>query len=45
MSKEMMKGNFVVAESAIRAGLECFFAYPITPASEIPEYLAKQLKK
>lgn len=42
MSKELMKGNYVVAEAALRAGLECFFAYPITPASEIPEYLAKE---
>lgn len=45
MAKEIMKGNHAVAEAAIRAGLECFFAYPITPASEIPEYLAIQHKE
>lgn len=45
MSKEIMKGNYAVAEAALRAGLECFYAYPITPASEIPEYMAQEHKK
>lgn len=35
-----MKGNEAAAEAAIRAGLRGFFGYPLTPSSEIPEYIA-----
>jgi 2-oxoglutarate ferredoxin oxidoreductase subunit alpha len=35
----LMKGNEAVAEAAIRAGLDGYFGYPITPQSEILEYL------
>lgn len=35
-----MKGNEALAEAAIRAGLQAYFGYPITPQSEILEYLA-----
>ena len=34
-----MKGNEAVAEAAIRAGADGYFGYPITPQSEILEYL------
>lgn len=34
-----MKGNEAVAEAAIRAGADGYFGYPITPQSEIIEYL------
>ncbi len=34
-----MKGNEALAEAAIRAGLQAYFGYPITPQSEILEYL------
>jgi 2-oxoglutarate ferredoxin oxidoreductase subunit alpha len=37
-----MKGNEAVAEAAIRAGTDAYFGYPITPQSEIMEYLALQ---
>jgi 2-oxoglutarate/2-oxoacid ferredoxin oxidoreductase subunit alpha len=41
MEKELrlMKGNEAVAEAAIRAGVDGYFGYPITPQSEIIEYL------
>jgi 2-oxoglutarate ferredoxin oxidoreductase subunit alpha len=41
MNKELrlMKGNEAVAEAAIRAGADGYFGYPITPQSEILEYL------
>ncbi len=41
MEKELrlMKGNEAVAEAAIRAGTDGYFGYPITPQSEIIEYL------
>lgn len=45
MSKELMKGNEVIAEAAIRAGCRLFFGYPITPSTEIVEYLAKHFPK
>jgi len=35
----LMKGNEAIAEAAIRAGADAYFGYPITPQSEILEYL------
>lgn len=35
----LMKGNDALAEGAIRAGADGYFGYPITPQSEIMEYL------
>lgn len=40
MKKQLMKGNEALAEAAIRAGCRFFGGYPITPQSEILEYLA-----
>ncbi len=34
-----MKGNEAIAEAAIRAGADGYFGYPITPQTEIIEYL------
>ncbi len=41
----LMKGNEAMAEAAIRAGCEGYFAYPITPQSEVAEYLAREMPK
>lgn len=35
----LMKGNEAIAEAAIREGVDGYFGYPITPQSEILEYL------
>jgi len=35
MSSQMVKGNTAVIIGALYAGCDCFFGYPITPASEI----------
>ncbi len=35
----LMKGNEAMAEAAIRAGADAYFGYPITPQSEVIEYL------
>ncbi len=43
MAKVLMKGNEAIGEAAIRAGCLNYFAYPITPQSEVAEYLAKRL--
>ncbi len=37
-----MKGNEAIGEAAIAAGCRYFFGYPITPQSELPEYLARR---
>lgn len=36
----LMKGNEALAEAAIRAGCDAYFGYPITPQSEVLEYLS-----
>jgi 2-oxoglutarate ferredoxin oxidoreductase subunit alpha len=43
MAKVLMKGNEAIAEAAVRAGCLNYFAYPITPQSEVAEYLSKRL--
>lgn len=35
----LMKGNEAIAEAVIRAGCDGYFGYPITPQSEVMEYL------
>lgn len=42
---KLMKGNEALAEAAIRAGCDGYFGYPITPQSEVLEYLANEAKK
>ncbi len=39
----MMKGNEAMAEAAVRAGCRYYFGYPITPQTEVMEYLARRL--
>lgn len=43
MAKEMLKGNVAIAEAAIRAGLEAYFGYPITPQTELLEHLSRRM--
>jgi 2-oxoglutarate ferredoxin oxidoreductase subunit alpha len=43
--KLLMTGNEAIALAAAAAGVRCFFGYPITPASEIMEWLAVNLPK
>jgi len=42
---KFMKGNEALAESAIRSGLQGYFGYPITPQSEVIEYLSMEEPK
>jgi len=39
---KLMKGNEALAEAAIRVGADAYFGYPITPQSEVIEYLMTQ---
>jgi len=41
----LMTGNEAIAAGAAAAGMKYFFGYPITPASEIMEWLAVHLPK
>ncbi len=45
MRKTFTSGNIAIAEGAITAGLKFYAGYPITPSSEIMEYLAEKLPK
>ena len=41
--KVLMKGNEAIAEAAIRAGCDAYFGYPITPQTEVLEYMARRM--
>ena len=43
MALTLMKGSEAIAEAAIRAGARFFFGYPITPQTEIPEYMSARM--
>ena len=45
MKTQLMKGNEAVILGALLAGCDCFFGYPITPASEIAEAAARYFPK
>ncbi|GAB4497287.1 MAG: 3-methyl-2-oxobutanoate dehydrogenase subunit VorB [Anaerolineales bacterium] len=43
MAKELLKGNIAIAEAAIRYGVEAYFGYPITPQTELLEWMSKRM--
>jgi 2-oxoglutarate ferredoxin oxidoreductase subunit alpha len=43
MPKELLKGNVAMAEAAIRAGVEAYFGYPITPQTELLEWMSHRM--
>ena len=43
MARELLKGNIAVAEAAVRAGLEAYFGYPITPQTELLEWMSHRM--
>ena len=42
---KLMKGNEALAEAAIRVGADAYFGYPITPQSEVLEYLSREAER
>ena len=42
-NKQLIKGNYGIAEASVKAGCECYFGYPITPQTEIGEYLSQRM--
>lgn len=45
MAVQLLSGNEACAIGAIRAGVRFFAGYPITPSTEIAEYLARELPR
>ena len=43
MARELLKGNHAFAEAAVRAGLEAYFGYPITPQTEALEWMSSRM--
>jgi 2-oxoglutarate ferredoxin oxidoreductase subunit alpha len=43
MSREFIKGNIAMAEAAVRAGAQAYFGYPITPQTELLEWMARRM--
>jgi 2-oxoglutarate ferredoxin oxidoreductase subunit alpha len=39
----MLKGNAAIAEAAVRAGVEAYFGYPITPQTELLEHMSARM--
>ena len=42
-NKKMMKGNMAIAEAALRGGMDIYAGYPITPSTEVMEYLSGRM--
>ncbi|MBN2898519.1 MAG: 3-methyl-2-oxobutanoate dehydrogenase subunit beta [Clostridia bacterium] len=42
---DMVKGNHAFAEAAVRAGARFYAGYPITPSTEIMEYLSTRMEE
>lgn len=43
--KVLTKGNYAIAQASILAGCDCYFGYPITPQSEIGEYMSGKMQE
>lgn len=43
--RQLLKGNIAIAQAALNAGCSCYFGYPITPQSEIGEYLSLKMQE
>lgn len=41
--KKMWKGNHAIAEAALRGGCQFYAGYPITPQTEVGEYLSSRM--
>ena len=43
--KLLTKGNYAIANAAVIAGCQCYFGYPITPQSEIGEFMSGKMQE
>ncbi len=44
-NKVLTKGNYAIANAAVIAGCDCYFGYPITPQSEIGEFMSGKMQE
>lgn len=44
-TRVLTKGNYAIANAAILAGCDCYFGYPITPQSEIGEFMSGKMQE
>ena len=44
-NKVLIKGNYAIANAAVLAGCQCYFGYPITPQSEIGEFMSGKMQE
>lgn len=45
MTKTLIKGNYAIAKAAINAGCDGYFGYPVTPQSEIGEFMSGKMQE
>jgi 2-oxoglutarate ferredoxin oxidoreductase subunit alpha len=43
--RKVLQGNIIIAKAALAAGCDFFAGYPITPSSEIAQYMSKEMPK
>ena len=43
--RQVLQGNIIVAKAALAAGCDFFAGYPITPSSEIAQYMSREMPK
>jgi 2-oxoglutarate ferredoxin oxidoreductase subunit alpha len=43
MARELLEGNWAMAEAAVRAGVQAYFGYPITPQTEVLEWMSSRM--
>jgi 2-oxoglutarate ferredoxin oxidoreductase subunit alpha len=43
--RKVLQGNIIAAKAALAAGCDFFAGYPITPSSEIAQYMSKEMPK
>jgi 2-oxoglutarate ferredoxin oxidoreductase subunit alpha len=43
--RKVLQGNVIIAKAALAAGCDFFAGYPITPSSEIAQYMSREMPK
>jgi len=44
-STQGLQGNAIIAQAALAAGCDFFAGYPITPSSEVAQYMSREMPK
>ena len=43
--RKVLQGNIIIAKAALAAGCDFFAGYPITPSSEVAQYMSREMPK